>query len=114
MESHPAIEATLDPGRARPDRAPPAQGEREKNLSLAELSRRTGVSKSTLPRLETGHRKPSLELLLPIAAALAVPIDEIVAAPASSTRACRRNRCGHGAASSFRCRGREASPRRTN
>lgn len=53
----------------------------KKNLSLAELSRRTNISKSTLSRLETGHRKPSLELLLPIAAALAVPLDEIVAAP---------------------------------
>lgn len=76
MESHPAIEATLDQIGHRLRRV-----REKKNLSLAELSRRTGVSKSTLSRLETGHRKPSLELLLPIAAALAVPLDEIVAAP---------------------------------
>ncbi|MFD4904885.1 helix-turn-helix domain-containing protein [Kitasatospora purpeofusca] len=52
-----------------------------KDLSLADLSQATGISKSTLSRLESEQRKPSLELLLPIAAALAVPLDEIVAAP---------------------------------
>jgi transcriptional regulator with XRE-family HTH domain len=76
MESHPAIDATLDQIGPRLRRV-----REKKNLSLAELSRRTNISKSTLSRLETGHRKPSLELLLPIAAALAVPLDEIVAAP---------------------------------
>lgn len=76
MESHPAIDATLSQIGHRLRRV-----REKKNLSLAELSRRTNISKSTLSRLETGHRKPSLELLLPIAAALAVPLDEIVAAP---------------------------------
>lgn len=52
-----------------------------KNVTLAELATATGISKSTLSRLESGQRKPSLELLLPIAAALAVPFDEIVTAP---------------------------------
>ncbi|CAM2995873.1 XRE family transcriptional regulator [Saccharomonospora xinjiangensis] len=76
MQPHPAIDATLD------QIGPRLRRVREKrNVSLTELSRRTGVSKSTLSRLETGHRRPSLELLLPIAAALAVPLDEIVAAP---------------------------------
>ncbi|MFC0623394.1 helix-turn-helix domain-containing protein [Kribbella deserti] len=50
-------------------------------LSLTELSRLTGISKSTLSRLESGQRKPSLELLLPVAVALAVPVDDIVTAP---------------------------------
>jgi transcriptional regulator with XRE-family HTH domain len=76
MESHPAIEATLSQIGHRLRRV-----REKKNLSLAELSRRTGISKSTLSRLESGQRKPSLELLLPIVAALAVPLDEIVAAP---------------------------------
>ena len=76
MESHPAVDATLSwiGGRLRRLRE-------RKDVTLAELSRRTGISKSTLSRLETGHRRPSLELLLPVAAALAVPLDEIVAAP---------------------------------
>lgn len=53
----------------------------KKNLTLDELAAATGISKSTLSRLESGQRKPSLELLLPIAAALAVPLDQIVTAP---------------------------------
>lgn len=36
---------------------------------------------STLSRLESGLRKPSLELLLPIARAHEVPLDELVGAP---------------------------------
>jgi transcriptional regulator with XRE-family HTH domain len=76
MESFPAIAATLEQISARLRRL-----REKKNISLAELSATTGISKSTLSRLESGQRKPSLELLLPIAAALAVPLDEIVAAP---------------------------------
>jgi quercetin dioxygenase-like cupin family protein len=41
----------------------------------------TGISVSTLSRLESGRRKPSLELLLPIARAHQVPLDELVGAP---------------------------------
>ena len=52
-----------------------------KSVTLAELSQATGISKSTLSRLESGQRKPSLELLLPIVAALAVPFEEIVRPP---------------------------------
>ncbi len=43
------------------------------------MSERTGISKSTLSRLENGHRKPSLELLL--AQAYRVPLDDLVGAP---------------------------------
>lgn len=53
----------------------------KKNMTLDELAAATGISKSTLSRLESGQRKPSLELLLPIAAALTVPLDQIVTAP---------------------------------
>ncbi|GAA2311604.1 XRE family transcriptional regulator [Nonomuraea roseoviolacea subsp. roseoviolacea] len=53
----------------------------KKGVSLAELARATGISTSTLSRLESAQRKPSLELLLPITAALGIPFDEIVAAP---------------------------------
>ena len=49
--------------------------------TLTELAAATGISKSTLSRLETGQRKPSLELLLPIAQAHQVPLDELVGAP---------------------------------
>jgi len=52
-----------------------------RNVSLADLSATTGISKSTLSRLETGQRRPSLELLLPLAQAYGVPLDELVGAP---------------------------------
>ena len=52
-----------------------------RRVTLTELAAATGISKSTLSRLETGQRKPSLELLLPIAQAHQVPLDELVGAP---------------------------------
>jgi transcriptional regulator with XRE-family HTH domain len=53
----------------------------ERGVTLAGLSESTGISKSTLSRLESGGRRPSLELLLPIAQAYQVLLDELVAAP---------------------------------
>ena len=50
-------------------------------LTLAELSERTGITSSTLSRLETGRLHPTLGQLLPLARAYRVPIDELVAAP---------------------------------
>ncbi|MFJ9339060.1 helix-turn-helix domain-containing protein [Streptomyces sp. NPDC101733] len=52
-----------------------------RGLTLAALSELTGISKSTLSRLESGQRRPSLELLLPLASAYRVPLDELVGAP---------------------------------
>ncbi|GAB3591794.1 XRE family transcriptional regulator [Angustibacter peucedani] len=49
--------------------------------TLAALAERTGISVSTLSRLESGGRKPTLELLLPLARAYQVPLDELVGAP---------------------------------
>ncbi|NGN64494.1 helix-turn-helix transcriptional regulator [Streptomyces sp. A7024] len=76
MEQEPSITAAID------QIAPKLRRAREKkDVSLAALARSTGISTSTLSRLESGQRKPSLELLLPITAALGIPLDEIVAAP---------------------------------
>ena len=52
-----------------------------RGITLTALAARTGISKSTLSRLESGQRKPSLELLLPLAEAYQVPLDELVGAP---------------------------------
>jgi transcriptional regulator with XRE-family HTH domain len=49
--------------------------------TLAQLSEETGISVSTLSRLESGQRRPTLELLLPLARAHQVPLDELVGAP---------------------------------
>jgi transcriptional regulator with XRE-family HTH domain len=54
---------------------------RERGGTLAQLSETTGISVSTLSRLESGRRKPTLELLLPLARAYRVPLDELVGAP---------------------------------
>ena len=53
----------------------------QRGITLTALAATTGISKSTLSRLESGQRKPSLELLLPIAQAHQVPLDELVGAP---------------------------------
>ena len=53
----------------------------ERGTTLAALADTTGISVSTLSRLESGDRKPSLELLLP-ARAHQIPLDELVSAPA--------------------------------
>ena len=47
-------------------------------MTLAELSGSTGISVSTLSRLEAGQRKPTLELLLPLARVFQVQLDELV------------------------------------
>lgn len=54
---------------------------RRRGVTLTALAAKTGISKSTLSRLESGQRKPSLELLLPLAEAHQVPLDELVGAP---------------------------------
>ena len=50
-------------------------------MSLAAVADATGISKSTLSRLETGQRRPTLELLLPLAHTYRVPLEDLVGAP---------------------------------
>lgn len=45
------------------------------------MAAKTAISKSTLSRLESGERRPSLELLLPLAEVYGLPLDELVGAP---------------------------------
>lgn len=54
-----------------------------RGVTLAELSESTGISVSTLSRLESGQRRPTLELLLQLAKAHNLPLDELVNAPAT-------------------------------
>jgi transcriptional regulator with XRE-family HTH domain len=55
---------------------------RDRGTTLAALAAQTGISVSTLSRLESGARRPTLELLLPLARAHGVTLDELVDAPA--------------------------------
>jgi transcriptional regulator with XRE-family HTH domain len=78
MDNQPLLDEVLD-----------AVGPRLRTLrqnrgaTLAQLSKATGISVSTLSRLESGGRKPTLELLLALARAHQVPLDELVGAPAT-------------------------------
>lgn len=76
MEDQPSVGAVIEQIAPRLRRA-----REKKGVSLADIARITGISTSTLSRLESGQRKPSLELLLPITAALGISLDEIVVAP---------------------------------
>jgi transcriptional regulator with XRE-family HTH domain len=58
----------------------------DRGTSLAEVSAATGISVSTLSRLESGQRRATLELLLPLARAYEVSLDQIVAAPVADPR----------------------------
>lgn len=51
---------------------------KNKRQTLADLAASTGISVSTLSRLETGKRKATLELLVPLARAHGVPLDDLV------------------------------------
>ncbi|MFC4536757.1 helix-turn-helix domain-containing protein [Sphaerisporangium dianthi] len=52
-----------------------------RGVTLADLAAETGISASTLSRLEAGLRRPTLEQLLPLARAYGVTLDELVDAP---------------------------------
>jgi len=67
----------------------------KRSMTLAELSRSTGISSSTLSRLEAGKRAPNLELVVPIARALRLELDDIVPRRAPDPRVARtRKRAG--------------------
>ncbi|MFB6514738.1 helix-turn-helix domain-containing protein [Streptomyces virginiae] len=48
-----------------------------RGVTLADVSRATGISPSTLSRIETGRRKPTLEVVLQLAKEYAVALDEL-------------------------------------
>ncbi|MBC7632378.1 helix-turn-helix domain-containing protein [Aeromicrobium sp.] len=52
-----------------------------RDITLSDLADETGISISTLSRLEAGLRRPTLEQLLPLARAHGVTLDELVDAP---------------------------------
>ena len=50
-------------------------------MTLTAVAEATGISKSTLSRLETGQRRATLELLLALSRIYRVPLDDLVGAP---------------------------------
>jgi transcriptional regulator with XRE-family HTH domain len=61
----------------------------QRHLTLTGVAETTGISKSTLSRLETGGRRPTLELLLALSLTYRVPLDDLVAAPPVGDRRIR-------------------------
>ena len=53
----------------------------ERGSTLGEIAEATGISVSTLSRLESGGRRATLELLLPLAREFLVALDDLVGAP---------------------------------
>ncbi|MEV8435861.1 XRE family transcriptional regulator [Actinosynnema sp. NPDC051121] len=74
MDEH--VDRTLDAVGARLKRL-----RLRRELTLTALAARTGISASTLSRLEAGLRRPTLEQLLPLARVHGVTLDELVGAP---------------------------------
>lgn len=54
---------------------------RQRRMKLSDVAEVTGLSTSTLSRLESGHRRPTLDLLIPLAQIYRVALDEVVGAP---------------------------------
>jgi transcriptional regulator with XRE-family HTH domain len=71
-----AIAAVLDQVGARLERL-----RTQRLMTLVEVAAATGISKSTLSRLENGQRRPTLELLLALSHTYRVSLDDLVAAP---------------------------------
>jgi transcriptional regulator with XRE-family HTH domain len=53
----------------------------QRRMTLIGVAETTGISKSTLSRLENGQRRPTLELLFALSQAYRVPLDTLVDAP---------------------------------
>src|SRR3954451_15523920 len=68
--------------------------------SLSELARATGVGKATLSAIENGRGNPTVETLAALAAALGVPVVDLLdvpePAPVTVVRAGRGERLGDG------------------
>ncbi|WP_030185228.1 helix-turn-helix domain-containing protein [Streptomyces sp. NRRL S-813] len=56
---------------------------RQRGTTLEQIAELTGMSVSTLSRIESGQRRPTLEVLLPLARTYHLPLDELVGAPAT-------------------------------
>ena len=77
------------PGEANIDEVVDGIGERlhslrrTRSLTLVELSKAVGTAPSSLSRIESGARRPTLELLLRLARHYRVTLDDLVGAPAT-------------------------------
>jgi transcriptional regulator with XRE-family HTH domain len=61
-----------------------------RRMTLTELSQKTGISLSTLSRLESGQRKATVRLLVPIARSLGTSLDDLVRSDDKDPRVARQ------------------------
>jgi transcriptional regulator with XRE-family HTH domain len=54
---------------------------KQRRATLEQLAELTGLSVSTISRIESGQRRPTLDVLLPLARAYHLPLDDLVGAP---------------------------------
>ncbi len=81
-ETGPTDDATIDTADTIAAVGPRLRALRQqRGVTLADLAEATGISLSTLSRLESGQRRATLQLLLPLAQAHRVPLDDLVGAP---------------------------------
>lgn len=77
-DTHTAVSAAMD---AVGDRL--RDFRQRRGLTLTDVAETLGVSASTLSRLESGGRRPTLDLLMHLAHLYRVPLDALVGAPAT-------------------------------
>ena len=70
----------------RPPRAQPGCLRHVRKLTQDALAKAAGVPRSTIANLESGGGNPSLTVLVKVASALGVPIDELLASPRAKVR----------------------------
>lgn len=56
---------------------------KQRRVTLSQIAELTGMSVSTLSRVESGQRRATLEVLLPLARAYRMPLDNLIGAPAT-------------------------------
>src|SRR5512139_103516 len=91
--AHNAATMSADPASSSPPSSVPAHLARNlvslrhtRSLTQGDLAKAAGVPRSTVANLESGEGNPSLAVLVKVAAALAVPIDELLASPRAMVR----------------------------
>ncbi|MEV3926644.1 helix-turn-helix domain-containing protein [Actinomadura coerulea] len=80
-----------------------------RRMTIRSVSDATGISVSTISRLESGNRRAQLELLMPLARLYRLPLDDLVGAPALGDPRIHPRRRSGTASSRCRC---PAAPRR--
>lgn len=67
------------------------RGRQERGVSLTEMSRRAGIAKGTLSKLEAGEGNPTIDTLSALAVALQLPLGDLLADTTPEPTSVRRS-----------------------